>query len=90
MMATQRGTERNRFAPLAKFFEKRILPVSPSGSISCEDCSAAGWSNSNVFNILRNLAEKTCQASKLIPAFSRLCSQNIEQQDFILDFPLSE
>jgi 20S proteasome alpha/beta subunit len=75
MMATQRGTERNRFAPLAKFFEKRIFTVSPSGSIFCEDCSAAGSSNSNVFNILRNQAEKTGQASKL---------------DFILDFPLSE
>jgi hypothetical protein len=40
---------------------------------------------------LHNKAEKkTDQANELNPAFSRLCPQNIEQQDFILDFTLSE
>jgi hypothetical protein len=78
-------------APPAKFFEKNILPVSQSESIFCEDCPGAGSSNSNVFNILPNRAEKRGgRANELNPAFSRFCPQNIEQQDFILYFPRSE
>jgi hypothetical protein len=34
--------------------------------------------------------KRTGRADGLNPAFSRLCPQNIEQQDFILYFPLSE
>jgi hypothetical protein len=74
----------------AKFFEKNILHVSPSGSRFCEQCQGPGSSNSNVLNTLRDVSGKKIREShQLSPALSIFFPQNIEEQGFIFGFPLS-
>ena len=57
-LGSELGTCGLRNRDSAKFFDKKILRISPSGSIFCEHCSPPQSSNSNVFNILQAGAEK--------------------------------